>query len=647
MKRENPIIFFTFLVLAFGIPFLLFFFTKSHSLMFDDSAEFALVTWLRSIAHPPGTPAYVLLGMVWSQLMALFGMNHVDAITLFASICVSFASVLLYLCFNKISFRLCGKIGMKQIIVSFCCAVAYATAATTWAWANTVEVYSLQVFAMALALYGLISFNLSESRIFIWTAAAGISIGLANHHLTMICFLPFTLFFFLPDLITGKKPSHSKLKAAKKEKHTKGPGIAGQLAGVFRKSDFLLLTGLTAVATLLFYGWMFFRAQEDYPFMFGGPKTLSELYYHISGGSYAKNISSTSGAIISSRIPFFLKLTGMQLLLLLPFCIAGLAYMMRKGYGRLAWIILTYFFILFIYQINNNQWSSTDAYMLLPFMLLYIPVIYGSVIYLEKIKAHLMLPLLLVIQVILNYPANDKKTYPVSADLMKLLDVSSPPNSVLIISDWSTIIQYYYYRIVENFRPDLVVLHYDFKFTHYRILPVLYPEYYEKIKNEYDHFISQLAKQHPHQIVNTGCDLDTPELSRSFQVLLAKMEALAKSENRNFLTDPKSHYFFSTQKFYSSQRYVSGCFSSAQPGDTVSNDNFLKLDLKFLNSPLLLHDPSALDKLVDFQAMLDQHIAYYKSNNDKERLSKAENQRDYIMRLQRKMKESMSFAYKL
>ena len=230
---------------------------------------------------------------------------------------------------------------------------------------------------------------------------------------------------------------------------------------------------------------------------------------------------------------------------------------------------------------------------------------------------------------------------------MELLDKSAPKNSVVLISDWSTIIQYYYFRIVENFRTDLVVINYDMKFTHYRILPVLYPEFYQKIKPEYDKYISELGKEHPEQITNTGCDLSTEILNQTFRNLVLKTEEVCKKENRFYLTDPKAHYFFSTNKFYQPGRYVSGCFSSSQPGDSISAEAFLKMDFAFLSSPLLMNDPSSLDKMVDFQAMLDNHISFYKANNNLNKVAEAEFAKEKVMKLQRELKKSMSFAYKI
>ena len=86
---------------------------------------------------------------------------------------------------------------------------------------------------------------------------------------------------------------------------------------------------------------------------------------------------------------------------------------------------------------------------------------------------------------------------------------------------------------------------------------------------------------------------------------------------------------------------------STIPGDSISAATFLPLDLQFLKSPLLLNDPSSLDKIVDFQAMLDSHINFYKANNNTEKEMLAEDSKNRILQLQRKLKKSMSFAFKV
>jgi uncharacterized short protein YbdD (DUF466 family) len=200
---------------------------------------------------------------------------------------------------------------------------------------------------------------------------------------------------------------------------------------------------------------------------------------------------------------------------------------------------------------------------------------------------------------------------------------------------------------MEDFRPDLDVIHYDFKFTHHHILPLVNPDLYKLIRPEYDKYVETLGRVHPYQIVNTGCDLNTQELNSVFKALVKKLEDVCKSSGRVLLTDPRCHYMYSTNGFYAPGRYVSGCFSSDTPVDSSYSAAFLKMDFPFLSSKMLYDDPSCLDKLVDFQAMLDQHISFYTANRDSSHLAKADLAKDKVMRLQRDLKKSMSFAYKL
>ena len=625
-------------ILTFLLPLIIFKITSVNALMFDDAAEFALVIKLGSIAHPPGTPAYIFFARLWEQCSTIFHLKNIESLNLFSSFCISLSSLLLYFTFIKIGKEISGTNSTKQSIVAASCAIAFSTGSTTWAWANTIEVYSFQVLSMAITLIGLTYYQITKEWKFIVTAGVGIGLGLANHHLTMIAFLPFTFLFFTNDLFKFQLQQTKKNKTA---------STTIDFFSIIRSKSFILLVLISATVTFTFYFWMYLRAQHEYPFMFGKPDTLGGMFYHLKGGSYSKNLSSASSETIASRFPYFIKLTFDQLYLFLPFFLLGIYVLIKNRKFRLTTIILTYFSLLFLYQLKNNQWSSTDAYMLLPFLILTIPVFIGALVYVDKLKLHFIFPILLLLQLGINFTDHNRRTYPVSDGLMELLDKSAPKNSVVLVSDWSTVIQYYYFRIVENFRTDLVVLNYDMKFTHYRILPILYPSFYKKIKPEYDNFISELKKEHPEQVSNTGCDLNTIPLNNSFRTLVLKIENNCKAENINFLTDPKTHYLYSEQKFYSPNRYVSGCFMSTIPGDSISAATFLPLDLQFLKSPLLLNDPSSLDKIVDFQAMLDSHINFYKANNNTEKEMLAEDSKNRILQLQRKLKKSMSFAFKV
>ena len=201
-------------LICFIVPFILYFLTRSSSLMFDDAAEFALVIHLGSIAHPPGTPAYILIGMLWNAIMHLFTHDTILILTLFSAVCIAKACALLYFTGVKVLSQISGgedKRSKNQFIAA-ATSLGFAFSMTAWAWANTVEVYAFQVLAISALLYGLVSFNIERKNIYLLLAALGIGLGLANHHLTMILFLPFVPLFFFNRLFVPQIPVAAKKK---------------------------------------------------------------------------------------------------------------------------------------------------------------------------------------------------------------------------------------------------------------------------------------------------------------------------------------------------------------------------------------------------------------------------------------------------
>jgi hypothetical protein len=244
----------------------------------------------------------------------------------------------------------------------------------------------------------------------------------------------------------------------------------------------------------------------------------------------------------------------------------------------------------------------------------------------------------------LHFPKTDVRKFDVSESLMKTLDQSAPLNSTILISDWTLVINYYYHRIAENFRPDLTVLNYDIKFTNYKMLPLMYPAFYKDIQPEYDQFVKLLGERHPEEIYNTGCTLDTPELMNSFITTIQRIRTRCRQTNTAFLADPKAYVFLMQQQVMTNQAKISGCFVSDT--NTGMGKEFLDLNFNWLESSMLLKEPAATDKLVDFEAMLDFSRNYYKSVNDTAAYAKAEESYARVKKIQRQMKKNMPFVYR-
>jgi hypothetical protein len=281
----------------------------------------------------------------------------------------------------------------------------------------------------------------------------------------------------------------------------------------------------------------------------------------------------------------------------------------------------------------------------LPYFAFALAIPFGIGWLMERSKpAVAILPVLVVVQILWNFPLDDKRQLDVSKSLMKSLDESAPKNSVILISDWTLVAQYYYYRIAENFRPDLVVLNYDFKFTNYKLLPIMYPEFYKLIKPEYDNFVQQLGTVNPQQIYNTGCDLSTPELGKAYTDLFLKTVSVCGAKQYPLLYDPHAFVYLLQNKLISPNIFVSGCFVSHFKTPVVNT--FARLPYKWVDQPVIPHEPGSSDKIVDIQAMLDFNRRYFDAIGDTADSRITQQSTDKIMNLEKAMKDNIPYLYR-
>jgi len=616
-------------IFIFLVTFILYFVNSSTSLGFADAGEFALVAKLNSIAHPPGFPAYIIIAHYINQIMEPIIGDAIISLTVFSILCSSIALVLFYL----IQIQIFKSYATDQLIIMISAAASTLSVAfgvTFWHWSHNIEVYSLHALAFSMLLYGIVMMQKTGKTGFAIVAGCGLGIGLANHHLTMIFFIPFILLIFYKELFSASK------------KIIKGNPQPIIKALVSKNNIILVLS--SAFFMLLFYFYMFSRAQLELQFKFGNPDNWERLIYHLSGGAWIKNTTASVKGLIGLRFPYFMQLTFEQVFIFVPFLMYGL-FQLWSSMRWLLLIVVGYYLILLIYQLRIDQTADTDAYMILPFMLLSIPIGMALLKLVSNYKKTIFLvPVLLIIHTYVNFAKTDSRDFNVSESLMNSLNSSAPKGAVILISDWTLVSQYHYYRIVKGFRPDLTVLNYDLKFTNYKILPSMYPAFYDSIQVQYNTFISKLGTSHPQEIYNTGCTLDTPELMESYKNVVIRIQNYCTTNNKAFMADPKAFVFMLQSNLMTTSSHVSGCFISTIP--TGAGNNFVDLPFNWLNSPLLYRQPACTDKVVDIEAMLDFHRNYHRSTGNSDLNQRAENSYLRIKTIQRKIKKKMPFVYR-
>lgn len=601
------------------------------SLGFADAAEFALQSDLTGIAHAPGFPAYILLSKLIATLLQAFGVSHIGALVIFSALCTAFASVLLYQTSALLLQHGWPGLDPTRIqFISITTALLPVTGTTIWHWSHSVEVYALQILATMMVLYGLTLRETGKHFHGLLIAGTGIGIGLANHHLTMIMFIPFAMLLWKQGWL-----SPVVLKAKRQNTTSQQP--------VFNK-DLRVLLLPALLIPVLSYGWMFFRAGAELPFAFGSPDNVNRLFYHLTGGAWIQNTQAVVKGIIAMRTPYFLRISFEQFFFAGVFIVLGIIYLYTGKRNRLWLALMGYYLFLLVYQLRIDQTTDTDAYLCSPFFLLFALVPFGMArVCSWYARAFYFLPVIVIIQAGIHFHKTDQRDMDLSTALMNDLDAATPKGAIVLIADWTNVINYHYARIHDGFRKDLCVLNYDLKFTHYDLFRRNYPDVYRAVSDSYDRYIRLLGNYHPHEIYNTGCTLDQPELADAYLQVIKDLQQYARQHNVPFMADPKAYVFLSQQGVFPTA-HVSGSYISDRPGQ--GNDAFLRFDHHWIKNAHVMADPAASDKLVDLEAAFDFQRMYWQQTGDQQRFLLAEKNYKSIKQMQNRMKKKMAFLFR-
>lgn len=130
----------------------------------------------------------------------------------------------------------------------------------------------------------------------------------------------------------------------------------------------------------------------------------------------------------------------------------------------------------------------------------------------------------------------------------------------------------------------------------------------------------------------------------SFLTVIIKIQQRSIESHTSFMCDPKTYIFLLQNNLMKNNAIVSGSLVSTTT--TNKGEAFLDLDYAWLQSPLLMKEPSATDKMVDLEAALDFNKNYFKSLGNDSLFRKAEQSYERIKELQGKMKRNMPFVYR-
>src|SRR5947207_3956814 len=453
---------------------LLYGWTLAPTVTLTDSGELIVVAQGLGVAHPPGFPLWVILAHLASRVP--LG-NIAVRINFSSALFAALASAMLALVVAELMITIPYLLRPKKksapqkkkrenprfadLLIwapALGAGLLMAFSRTLWSYATIAEVYTLNTLLILIVLflmlrwrrYVLVDRSGTGSAITIhdrWLYVAALVFGLALgvHHVTVGLILP-------------------------------ALGIL-----VYRTEGLRFFTGRRLVYAALIsigawvavYAYLPFAASRSPVINWGNPRSLQEIWWHITGRQYRVFFSFSPNIMGGQFIEFCRMLlrefgfVWLPLLLVLAFAGFVTAYRRdRTGFWFLLFIVIADLAYALTYEIAEDK----DAYYLPTFIAIAIAAGFGIrwLIQLTLSKSILVersywvagIAVLLSSATALaaNWPFNNRRHYLIAHDYVENLLSTIEPNGLLLTQDWQVVSPMLYAQEVEQRRPDVKVV---------------------------------------------------------------------------------------------------------------------------------------------------------------------------------------------
>jgi hypothetical protein len=459
---------------VFLLALLLYSWTLAPTVTLVDSGELIVVAQGLGVAHPPGFPLWVILAHLAS--LVPFG-NVAVRINFSSALFAALASAVLTLvvvelmittgylvAWNKKTAqrkRKAENSGIGRLLV-FAPAVGtslvMAFSRTLWAYATIAEVYALNALLIITVLFLMLRWRLGiiEDRTntgqaitihdsWLYAAAFVFGLALGVHHVTVGLILP-----ALGILVYRTE---------------------GLRFFTSRRLAYAALISIGALVAV--YAYLPFAASRSPVINWGNPRSLQEIWWHITGRQYRVFFSfspNIMGGQFSEFCRMLLREFGVAWLPL-PLVLAFVGFVHAFKRDR-----TTFWFLLFIvisdlaYALSYEIAEDKDAYYLPTFIAIAIASGFGIrwLIQLTVLKsmslaksysvAATAVLLTFATALAANWPFNDRRHYFIAHDYVENLLSTIEPNSLLLTQDWQVVSPMFYAQEVEQRRRDAKVV---------------------------------------------------------------------------------------------------------------------------------------------------------------------------------------------
>ena len=468
-------------LIVFAAALAVYLFTLAPAVALIDSGELTDAAWSLGNAHPPGFPFFVLITHFFTLLpirSVAWRANFASAI--FSAAAAAFTALAAFEIATvpadaapppaKTKKRQKPAEPPPPIVISdraatliaIAAGLLFAFARTPWRYAVETEVYAVNAALMTAVAWRMLVWMRTRRAMTLFLAAFLFALGLGVHHVTIGLAA-----IAIAVLITR---------------------TAG--AAFWRSREAIVAAVTLIVALILVYAYIPIAASHDPAMNWGNPRTLHQVWDHLTGKAYRAYLSSSAGSV-SSQIDRYFGLIAHELgpgwmPLALVIALLGIAMLWRRQ-RTLFWYVTLLIaadalWILF-YPVKADQ----DAYAIPTFLALVLAFAFGARRIAEwNDRAAYAVLIVLLLAIVVAFPLRNRRNFWVAHDYTGNAMNAMAPNALLITNDWQMYSPMRYRLDVEKARPDLTVIETGFLQSDW---------YHDEINKRYPSLMRGLANE--------------------------------------------------------------------------------------------------------------------------------------------------------
>jgi tetratricopeptide (TPR) repeat protein len=309
----------------------------------------------------------------------------------------------------------------------------------------------------------------------------------------------------------------------------------------------LVYAALISIGALVaVYAYLPFAALRSPVINWGHPRSLQEIWWHITGRQYQVYFSfkpEIMGAQFAEFCRMALREFGfpwVPLSLVLAF--AGFVAAFKRDRTTF-WFLVTIIIADLAYALSYEIAEDKDAYYLPTFVSIAIAAGLGIRWMIQrdvskpapvgKLSVAVATVVLIVCATSLaaNWPFNNRRQYFIAHDYVENLLSTIAPNSLLLTLDWQVVSPMFYAQEVEGFRPDVKVVDINLlrRSWYFDYLKHAYPELIERSREKIDAFVENLKEWER----DPGAFARSPALTQRISAAFLEMiQAMVTNDSR-------------------------------------------------------------------------------------------------------------------